>query len=324
MGEYTVKSGDSLWAIVKNNYSGLSDKQIADKINEIAALSNIQDPNKISVGFTLTLPDATNEDTLISTDIVEDDTAEEIIPNQAAQNTTKQDKPKESQRARIEEIQNKKPEPVLDKDGNVVANVEYFESEKTGSLSGLTILVNAGHGGQASLDSAFDPGAIEKKSGYEEWAVNYAYAEELTQKILDAGGNVLFVQGHKETLPDVVTDFAKTYGNKDNSNLKLVSLHCDTTGEKSTTASGITYYYYQSDESGDFASGLANAAEDKSLNVRGTSKLENKLCRIAEEYNIDSALIEMGFMNNKEDLNALINDGGFQETLLDSIVNGLK
>ncbi len=324
MGEYTVQSGDSLWAIVKNNYSGLSNAQIADKINEIATLSNISDPNKISVGLKLILPEVTNENTLVSTDLEEDITEEEpAVSNNTKQDITAQNKTGKSPKARIEEIQDKKPEPVLDKDGNVVANIRYFESDKTGSLTGLTIMVNSGHGGQSTSDGIFDPGAVENKSGYEEWAINYAYAEELVEKILNEGGNVVFAQGHKETMANAVIDFANTYGNADNSNLRVVSLHCDATGEKSTTASGVTYYYYESEESGKFANNLASAAQKKGLNVRNTSQLENKLCRVAEEQNINSVLIEMGFLNNTDDLHNIIEDGDFQDTLLNSIVKGL-
>lgn len=52
---YTVKSGDSLWSIVKNYYGYNNDTDIADKVNEIVEFNNIGNPNLIFVGENITL-----------------------------------------------------------------------------------------------------------------------------------------------------------------------------------------------------------------------------------------------------------------------------
>lgn len=52
---YTVKSGDSLWSIVKNYYDYNNDADIANKVNEIVEFNDIGNPNLIFVGEKITL-----------------------------------------------------------------------------------------------------------------------------------------------------------------------------------------------------------------------------------------------------------------------------
>ena len=52
---YTVKSGDSLWSIVKNYYGYNNDTDIANKVNEIVEINDLGNPNLIFVGENITL-----------------------------------------------------------------------------------------------------------------------------------------------------------------------------------------------------------------------------------------------------------------------------
>lgn len=52
---YTVKSGDSLWCIVKDYYGYNNDADIANKVNEIVEFNDIGNPNLIFVGENITL-----------------------------------------------------------------------------------------------------------------------------------------------------------------------------------------------------------------------------------------------------------------------------
>lgn len=52
---YTVKSGDSLWNIIKDYYNFNNDADIANKVNEIAEFNDIGNPNLIFVGENITL-----------------------------------------------------------------------------------------------------------------------------------------------------------------------------------------------------------------------------------------------------------------------------
>ena len=52
---YTVKSGDSLWNIIKDYYNFNNDTDIANKINEIVEFNDIGNPALIFVGENITL-----------------------------------------------------------------------------------------------------------------------------------------------------------------------------------------------------------------------------------------------------------------------------
>lgn len=52
---YTVKSGDSLWNIIKDYYNFNNDTDIADKLNEIVEFNDIGNPDLIFVGENITL-----------------------------------------------------------------------------------------------------------------------------------------------------------------------------------------------------------------------------------------------------------------------------
>lgn len=47
---YTVQSDDTLWSIVKNYYGYNNDTEIANKVNEIVELNDLDNPNLIYVG----------------------------------------------------------------------------------------------------------------------------------------------------------------------------------------------------------------------------------------------------------------------------------
>lgn len=52
---YTVKSGDSLWNIVKNYYGYNNNTDIANKVNEIVEINDLGNPDLIYVGEYITL-----------------------------------------------------------------------------------------------------------------------------------------------------------------------------------------------------------------------------------------------------------------------------
>lgn len=52
---YTVKSGDTLWNIVKNYYGYNNNADIANKVNEIVEINDLENPNLIYVGEYITL-----------------------------------------------------------------------------------------------------------------------------------------------------------------------------------------------------------------------------------------------------------------------------
>lgn len=207
--------------------------------------------------------------------------------------------------------------PTFDENGTVIANSEYYESDTTGDLSGITVMVNAGHGGFDPAGTTFDPGAVNEECGAEEWAINQDYAEDLTGKLLDEGANVLVTSGNYKTLKNAVNQFAQDYGEGDNSNLKLVSIHCNA---GSSTAEGVVYF--NSDGNNTLNNDLNEAAQESEINVNGVQQHNTNIGQAANANNIDNSLVEIGFLSNPNDL-AKMQDENYKNTLLDSIVDGV-
>lgn len=350
--DYTVKSGDNLWRITKNYFGdSVSDAQIGEKVNELSVFNNIDDPSTINIGQNIDMScfeeeeteriieDMTEESvenkqkeeavTVHKKDIVADDLENENIDFHSgtpedyeyANNDLKNKAQELWNNSQNSAIQDDKPRgvPTLDESGNVTANSEYYESEKEGPLSGLTVMVNAGHGGYTASGEVFDPGAVNEQFGVEEWRINQDYAEDLTEKLLDNGANVFMTQGYYKTLGDSIEEFADEFGNEDNSNLKLVSLHCNSGFEN---ASGIVFF--NSDGENKLIDSLNESAEEKSLNINGIQQHNTFICQTANENNIDNALVEIGFMSNPDELQTMLNDNIFKENFLDAMVEGLE
>jgi LysM repeat protein len=53
----TVNRGNTLWDIINHQYGDLSGPEMADKIEQIKKINKLTDPNKLSVGQDLVLPD---------------------------------------------------------------------------------------------------------------------------------------------------------------------------------------------------------------------------------------------------------------------------
>lgn len=57
MSSYTIKTGDTLWSIVKNKYGLTNSNEISAKVNEVAKQNSVSNPNSIMAGQNLNLVD---------------------------------------------------------------------------------------------------------------------------------------------------------------------------------------------------------------------------------------------------------------------------
>ena len=208
--------------------------------------------------------------------------------------------------------------PSLDENGKVVANQEFYESSvEDGALSGYTVMVNAGHGGFSPDGTSYDPGAVYNNT--EEWVINQDYAETLTEKLLDEGADVVLSQGHYKTLIDNVNNFANEYGEGNNENLRLVSIHANASSNEN--ASGVIFY--NSDGNNDLIDNLYQSTQqNQDVNLNSISQRNTNVCQAANNDNIANALLEVGFMTNSDDL-AKIQTEEYKDTLTDSLVDGI-
>lgn len=208
--------------------------------------------------------------------------------------------------------------PSLDENGRVVANQEFYESSvEDGALSGYTVMVNAGHGGFSPDGTSYDPGAVYNNT--EEWVINQDYAETLTEKLLDKGADVVLSQGHYKTLIDNVNNFANEYGEGNNENLRLVSIHANASSNEN--ASGVIFY--NSDGNNDLIDNLYQSTQqNQDVNLNSISQRNTNVCQAANNDNIANALVEVGFMTNSDDL-AKIQTEEYKDALTDSLVDGI-
>ena len=343
--EYTIQSGDSLWKITKEYYNNtLSESEIAQKVDELSIFNNIENPANISTGSTIDLSCFDTEDKINTTEKEESKTENEnesYYTDSMHKNDTekvsfksnglddyeyKSEELKKYAQALYEKsqnnaISNERPRtaPSLDENGKVITNQEFYESDTEGMLSGLTVMVNAGHGGYDPNGNNYDPGAVNETYGAEEWSINLEWAEDLTEELLNNGADVLLTQGQYKTLSDCVDEFAEEYGKDNNKNLRLISLHCNS---GSSSAEGIVYF--NSDGNNELIESLNQAAEEMELEINGTSQKNTNICQSANENNIQNALVEIGFISNPQELDKILNDNNFKQSFVNSIVKGLE
>ena len=77
--------------------------------------------------------------------------------------------------------------------GQVAVTKHIFNPTKSGSLSGKTVIVNAGHG---YSQAGTDPGVLGLDNVEDEWLVNYDNAMRLKDRLCAKGAKVIFLQGH--------------------------------------------------------------------------------------------------------------------------------
>lgn len=62
-GSYTIQNGDNLWKIVRNQYHLKTNREVANKVNELAKANHISNPNSIFAGKTIQLTEAAPQKT---------------------------------------------------------------------------------------------------------------------------------------------------------------------------------------------------------------------------------------------------------------------
>jgi N-acetylmuramoyl-L-alanine amidase len=174
------------------------------------------------------------------------------------------------------------------------------------SLSGAVIVLDPGHGGE-------DTGALSNDELTEEKEVTLSTAEKVKSALEAAGATVYLTHTSDELvqLGDICT-----FSEEKKADV-FISLHADST-DYANDATGITTYYYYGEEK-TLAQTIQDSFADLPLDSRGISYGNYQVLR---ENLQPSILIEMGYMNNDNDLSELVSDT-YQEQLADSITAGL-
>ena len=208
---YTVKPKDTLYKISKQVGVSLEDLK---KINGLAS-DTIRPNQKIKIVYN-------DSDFAVSSDKrkvcfdPKTNTKKEVIDMRGAADLSKR--------------------PLLQKkrkiNGQVMATRQIFNPTKKGSLSGKTIIVNAGHGySQAGTDcGALGIGNIE-----DEWLLNYDNAIRLKDRLCAKGAKVVFLQGH-------VNIMMKELRKKENKADLFISIHVNSYDKKTQDRTQIYTY----------------------------------------------------------------------------------
>ena len=239
-----------------------------------------------------------------------------------------------------------RPKPEVDKNGNIVASVNVLDAKGTGPLLGHTIIVNPGHGGamnkvekNGKLNVNFDPGTsnavMSKKNpnietnvfkgnggkSLEEWVVNMKIADDLTEKIRKAGGNVIYVQGSVYSAQKAIRDLQ----NKQKIDM-IVSLHSNSDGAKrgiyviGNNRGGVDSQDYELGKiitenlnKHNWFNGITSHTS-QSLGVLSSSPKQSSP--------IPGILIETGNLKNESDV-ANLNSRNFKTYMVDAILKGI-
>lgn len=185
------------------------------------------------------------------------------------------------------------------------------------NLKGMTIVIDAGHGGN-------DPGA--RISGQDEDEINLDLALKLKSILERAGANVEMTRTDDVDLSDTGADHIKRSDMEHRAEILnhedvtlFVSLHCNTSADQRCTGSQV--YYRKEDE---VSRKLADTIQDH-LRVVTSSKYipASGDFYLLNMTNTLGVLIETGFMTNPADLSKL-QDEKYREDLAYAIYKGIS
>ena len=213
-----------------------------------------------------------------------------------------------------------RPEPVLDENGKIVADVREFEPTLEGSLSGKTIIVNAGHGGYNPKNGIFDIGTYADDANgklIEEWYKNKNFVDEIIPALQAQGAKVIYMNGSAANIMKA----KREYRDAD----LFISIHCDASANKSANGQTILYKGSSTD-----AKRLASVVEN---NLEQHDWIAADSCRTKADDRglgvlnavpeMPSVLIETGFQSNPKDLANIDSQTyreGFARHLTDAVV----
>ena len=212
-----------------------------------------------------------------------------------------------------------RPDPVLDKNGHITANIKTYNPIARGSLSGKTIIINAGHGGYNPNNGFFDAGSANtdnKGNMVEEWSTNDALVKKVIPLLSLNGAKVIYMNGSAINIMA-----AKEKYNAD----MFVSIHCDSASNDE--ASGQRVIYRDNNKNNARLAQLIEKNLEKSPDIDPEtciSKPDDRgLGVLKSSPSIPSVLIETGFLSNADDIQKL-QDEGFQYVFASNLAKSIS
>lgn len=175
------------------------------------------------------------------------------------------------------------------------------------ALDQTIVVLNPGHGGE-------DTGAVSNNEYYYEKEVTLSTALIIQKTLEEAGCTVILTRDSDttESLDDICADSIENQADF------FISLHYDSSEYRNEATGTTTYYYY------DQFSELANTVNTALMN---NLPLENRGVelgnfQVLRENTRPSLLLELGYMNNDDDLQTFMTDR-YQEQVAEALLEGL-
>ncbi|WP_100013114.1 N-acetylmuramoyl-L-alanine amidase [Lentibacillus sediminis] len=179
-------------------------------------------------------------------------------------------------------------------------------NEASGSLSGYTIVLDAGHGG-------IDPGAIGLNNVYEKDLV-YSTTEKVAAQLLQTGANVVMTRSGDYFVPLEERTHISNTQRAD----AFISLHYN--AFPILSVNGFNTFYTDNADRGLAQNIHFSISQEVSLHDRGFVQADYHVLR---NTSAPSVLLELGFITNPGDLSQ-VQSADYQYQVADAIVAGLK
>lgn len=174
------------------------------------------------------------------------------------------------------------------------------------TLSGKTIMIDAGHGGR-------DPGAVGRSGSYEK-TLTLDTAFLLKRELENRGAKVLMTRKNDTYISLSIRSYQSKRSNAD----AFISLHYNS-APSNLVANGINSYYYHSKDKNLATSIQKSMVTHTGLRDRGTKKGNFHVIR---ENNKPAVLLELGFISDAREEQTLLTSS-YQKRASQGIADGL-
>ena len=177
--------------------------------------------------------------------------------------------------------------------------------------SGLTVVLDAGHGGG-------DGGTVGEINGIEaiEKDINLSVVQKMKALLEECGATVILTRAEDERLSLSDRNYISNQTGAD----LFVSIHCNSFEDDASIAGLECYYHKKSETSKQYATELI-AIANRIGNIKARYEMEQNY-QVLRDSTIPAILVEMGYLTNRTDCKNLM-DTNYQDTMAQTLVTAI-